>query len=213
MRILVNNGPVVRRLVAAGYGDLLGHLFTPRGGALTTHLDLPVALDNGAFLGFDPDAFRRHAAALATHPRLLWVACPDVVADAAATRALFDAWAPELAAVPLAYVLQDGATMQTVPWDGIAAVFIGGSTAWKLGPEAADIVREAHFRGKWVHMGRVNTMRRLRIAYDLGCHSVDGSKLTRWSATHLPRALAEVRWLTHQVRFHVQHPNGEEPTV
>jgi hypothetical protein len=38
-------------------------------------------------------------------------------------------------------------------------------------------VRDARRRGKWVHMGRVNGLRRLRIALDFGVDSVDGTFL------------------------------------
>jgi hypothetical protein len=205
VRVLVSYGPVMRALAESGFAPYLGHLFTPRGGERTAHPDLPIALDNGAFSGFDAAAFRRMVAGFAGHPRLAWIACPDVVGDATATRALFDTWRPELAGLPLAYVLQDGATSAAVPWDAVTAVFVGGSTEWKLGRESCALTAEARRRGKWVHMGRVNTMRRLRIAFDRGCASVDGSKLTRWPATHLPRAVAEVRWLEQQGSLAVVH--------
>ena len=42
-----------------------------------------------------------------------------------------------------------------------------------------DACREARRRGKWVHMGRVNGLRRLRIALDFGVDTVDGTSLTR----------------------------------
>ena len=41
------------------------------------------------------------------------------------------------------------------PWREFDAVFIGGDTAWKLGPEARRIVRICKEHGKHVHMGRV----------------------------------------------------------
>lgn len=54
-----------------------------------------------------------------------------------------------------AYVLQDGQEHLPVPWEEIDAVFIGGSTAWKLGPHAARLVAQARARSKHCHLGRV----------------------------------------------------------
>ncbi len=41
-------------------------------------------------------------------------------------------------------------------WHRLDALFVGGSTYFKLGPTAAGLVREAKRRGLWTHMGRVN---------------------------------------------------------
>lgn len=51
----------------------------------------------------------------------------------------------------------------------------GGSTAWKLGPEARAIAVEARQRGVVVHMGRVNSRARMRYAANIGCVSCDGT--------------------------------------
>ena len=63
------------------------------------------------------------------------------------------------------------------PWDDFDALFIGGSTSWKLGPGAAAVAYDAKLRGKWVHMGRVNSLRRMRYAESIGCDSADGTTL------------------------------------
>ena len=41
---------------------------------------------------------------------------------------------------------------------------IGGTTSWKLGPAAAGLAAQARRRGLWVHLGRVNSLKRLRYA-------------------------------------------------
>ncbi len=82
-----------------------------------------------------------------------------------------------MAGVPAALVVQDGATPANIPWDECDAIFIGGSTEWKLSPKARAIVLAAHARKKWVHMGRVNSMRRLYLALRMGCQSADGTFL------------------------------------
>jgi hypothetical protein len=49
---------------------------------------------------------------------------------------------------PIALVAQDGLEPLPVPWEQLEALFIGGSSRWKLGPHAARLVREAKERGK-----------------------------------------------------------------
>lgn len=90
-----------------------------------------------------------------------------------------------------AIVLQDECTPSAIPWDEIDAVFVGGTTRWKVGQQSEACCREAKRRGKWVHMGRVNSLKRLNAAAYFGCDSVDGTfikfgprvnakKLIRW---------------------------------
>jgi hypothetical protein len=163
----------------------LGHLLTPDNGNSVDSLlktGLPIACDNSAFSGFDPARFCTMLGRIAGKPGCRFVACPDVVGDAAATARLFAVWQPVLAtmSLPVALVLQDGQEAVGVPWDRIDAVFVGGSTAFKLGPVAASLIREAKSRGLWAHCGRVNTKQRFRYAFELGCDSVDGSGFSRW---------------------------------
>src|SRR5205085_2383649 len=81
--------------------------------------------------------------------RLLFVAAPDVVGDAAATLARFRLWLPALRyhALPVAFVAQDGQEDLPVPWEAMTALFVGGTTAWKEGPAAAGLIQEAKARG------------------------------------------------------------------
>ncbi len=58
-------------------------------------------------------------------------------------------------------VAQDGLHPAQIPFDLLDAVFLGGSTSWKLGPAAADLATHARQHHKWVHMGRVNSLRRM----------------------------------------------------
>lgn len=88
---------------------------------------------------------------------------------------------------PVALVLQDGATPDQIPWDGIDAVFVGGSTSWKLSPVADALVAEANRRGKHAHSGRVNSLRRLRAVAMQGCGSADGTFLAFGPDVNLPR--------------------------
>jgi hypothetical protein len=78
---------------------------------------------------------------------------------------------------PVAQCAQEGMTLENIPWDEFDCLFIGGADAFKEGPLVRDACREARRRGKWVHMGRVNGLRRLRIALDFRVDSVDGTYL------------------------------------
>lgn len=166
----------------------LGQFLCPRS---RNAIVLPLwAADNAAFSKFDPVAYATMLERAAAEPtRPLFVTVPDVVGDAFRTRWRFADWYPVLKRfrLPLAYVLQDGEHTDTVPWSLIAAVFVGGSTAFKVGAQARALVVEAQRRGKWVHMGRVNTVRRLMYAQQIGCDSVDGSGFARFPDAMLPR--------------------------
>jgi hypothetical protein len=168
----------------------LGLLAVPKAGNAPEHYQgWRWAADNGAFDGFNESLFLRMLDKLSDVPGCLFLACPDVVADAAATLCLFEEWAPRLADWPLALVAQDGLTSDMVPWDQISCLFVGGSTTWKLGAEAAGLVDEANTRGKWTHMGRVNTFRRIDYALALNCDSIDGTNWSRYSRLRIPGGL------------------------
>ncbi|GAC1575027.1 MAG: hypothetical protein NVS3B18_08690 [Candidatus Dormibacteria bacterium] len=188
-----------RDIAAAMRAGQLGRVCTPNGGGKA---EGAWCADNGAFSDkWDADKWwawlQANAADAAT---CLFAALPDVVGDWAATLDRSLPWIPKVRALgyPLAIVLQDGATPDTVPWDDIDAVFIGGSTAWKLGPEARQIVAEAKRRGLWVHMGRVNSERRLRYAKHIGCDSADGTYLSFGPDVNLPRLQAWLRGVNDQ---------------
>lgn len=129
-----------------------------------------------------------------------FVTAPDVVADAAATLAESLPWLPQIRSLgyPAAFVAQDGSEAPgMVPWDDFDVLFIGGSTGWKLGAAARSLVAEAKGCGKRVHMGRVNSARRLRYAQAIGCDSVDGTFLTFGPDVNLPRLLGWLAALAH----------------
>ena len=93
-----------------------------------------------------------------------------------------------------AFVCQVGATPDNLP--DAPVLFLGGTTEWKLGPEAWAIV-DRWKTERWVHMGRVNSQRRFRTARMMGCHSVDGTYLTYGPDTNLPKLLG---WIEDQER-------------
>lgn len=181
----------------------LGHLISPRSRNdpdWFLSAGLPWAADNGAFSGFDPPAFLRMLDAIQGKPGCLFVVCPDVVGNAAATLSLFGQWRQTLAdrQLPVAYVAQDGQEQLPVPWDEMDALFIGGSTEFKLGRHAESLTKEARSRGKWAHMGRVNTRRRMRLAHAWSCNSVDGTSFSWFPDARLPKALIHLSNLDAQ---------------
>lgn len=167
---------------------------------------LPYAADNNCFSGLDAPAFLRMLAALVGRPSPLFVAAPDVVADARATLRAFAVWGPlvrELG-LPVALVGQDGLTPDAAPWDDLDAYFVGGSTAWKLSRESYLLTQEAKERGKHLHMGRVNSLERIKVAAVWGCDTIDGTANAIRPDVRLPEA---VRWIDQALAY------AAEPTL
>lgn len=126
---------------------------------------LPWAADNGAFTRcFDADLFLGWLESMRPfRPTCLFVAAPDVYGDAPGTLHAFAEWAQRLDGWPLAFVAQDGQEELDLPDPGLwAALFVGGSTAWKLSPAAVTVIRRAQGLRKRVHVGRVNYRQRYR---------------------------------------------------
>lgn len=124
----------------------------------------------------------------------LFATAPDVVCDAASTFRRGYKLMHHLRrhGLPAAFVAQNGLETMDMArrawfWDELDCLFLGGDDAWKLGPAAAWLAGEALARRKWVHMGRVNSHRRLQHADRIGCHSVDGSFLAYGPAINLDR--------------------------
>lgn len=127
--------------------------------------------------------------------RCMFATAPDVVGDAEATRVESRPWLPAIRSlgVPAAFVAQDGCEQGLIPWGEFDVLFLGGSTEWKLGPAAALVTRVATGLGIPVHMGRVNSRRRLKIADEFGCTSADGTYLAFGPEKNLPRLMAWLR--------------------
>jgi hypothetical protein len=181
---------------AIAFERRIGLMLQPRS-ALHTHVHkFPTwAADNGAFTkargGFSAARFRRMLALpeLQTHgDRCEFVVAPDCLivhpdgtidGDARGTLEQFEPWAVEIRdrGFPVAFVAQNGveAMLDAVPWELVDVLFIGGDTAWKLGDAARACAAEARHRGKGVHMGRVNSCRRLAAAAAILADTADGT--------------------------------------
>jgi hypothetical protein len=109
--------------------------------------------------------------------------------------------------IPVALVAQNGADAHVAMWDCAEqwdVLFVGGApecprcswvridpadrrercplcaselSEWKLSGAAELCVREARLAGKWVHVGRVNSWRRLDLVANWNVDSVDGTYL------------------------------------
>jgi hypothetical protein len=193
--------PTLHRLskTPAGRGRL-GHLVQPRAWNEPEELlatGLPFALDNDGFKGFDWPRFRAMLDTWERHGPL-FITMPDMVGNAHATLTMTHGYGRMVddaeGLTPFALVLQDG--MEDLDCDfwfaQHSALFIGGSTRWKLSRACYDLVQHGRQLGKWVHMGRVNSFRRLRTAFEWGCDSVDGTGFTKAPDVLVPRFL---RWL------------------
>jgi hypothetical protein len=190
-RPLYLSGAVRSELVGL---ERLGFMRTPNMGNKSS-LGMPWGADTGCFSSrgvrdFDLDAYLGWLDAndAAT---CLFATAPDRVGDPVVTLELSAPVLPLIRArgYKAALVAQDGLENLTVPWESFDVLFIGGSTEWKLGPGAASLIREAKRRGKWVHMGRVNSGRRYSYAAELGCDSTDGTFLAFGPTVNLPRLL------------------------
>lgn len=175
----------------------LGLLVTP---ATSLHLQIgcyPVyGADNGCYVaskkgrGFDPEGWLRwleklprEGCAFAALPDVLeWFTDPETGADfcvgnleATLERSARYAEQVRSLGLPVALVAQDGLlSLEQVPFE-VDALFVGGSDGYKLGPEAAGLCREASEAGKWVHVGRVNSYKRLAYCASIGADSADGT--------------------------------------
>lgn len=120
----------------------------------------------------------------------LFVTVPDVVADGPATLVRFRLWCPviERYELPKALVAQNGMEHLDLPWDHFDALFIGGDTEWKLSLAAARLIFQAKQRDKWVHIGRVNSVKRRAWFESLGADSYDGTGWSKFSRAMLPLA-------------------------
>jgi len=182
--------PEVREAMSAG---LLGCIVTPKQGNLIPD-GATWCADNGCFGKGYPgdDVWWKWLVARPDRERCAFAVAPDVVADAAATLERSEPWLARIRdlGIPAALVAQDGLEREIVPWDTFDVLFVGGSTEWKLGGAARDLVAEAKRRGKAVHMGRVNSRKRFRYADAIGCDSVDGTHIAFGPDENLPVVLS-----------------------
>lgn len=111
---------------------------------------------------------------------------PDIVGEGRQSLNLSTTWLPwVLERTRLALIaVQDGMTPDDVrPLLRLrVGLFVGGTTEWKLGtlPLWGSLARETN---TYLHVGRVNTARRIRYCASVGAHSFDGTSVSRFAVT------------------------------
>lgn len=160
---------------------------------------VPFCIDNEVFSGkFQVDTWLK-AIELANQYKstCLFVVIPDVlhrlsddsvIGDCVATLEQFHRYREMVKDLPVALVSQDGIYKHAdkIPWNDFDCLFVGGSDTHKLGMEGGWIIQEAKARGKWVHVGRVNSVKRIK----------DFWQADSWDGTHLGFYPSDVK------RFH-----------
>jgi hypothetical protein len=182
----------------AGHHNL-GQLITPHDGNKIRG-DMPWAADNAAYSNWDRVKWLKMLNRIDGMNPLFCVA-PDVVGDAKATLKRLKITSPMIRkrGLKCALALQDGNDAIGIRWNLIDALFIGGSTEFKLGAYSKYAIGAAKERGMWVHMGRVNSHARLQYARECGCDSVDGSGYSMFPNQKLIPALRFLE--TEQLRL------------
>jgi hypothetical protein len=151
------------------------------------------ALDNGAWSAFVQQQPFDEAAFSIALDRLGeaadWIVLPDIVAGGLASLDFSLKWKERLRGMPtrMLIAVQDGMQIDDVAslLSPAVGLFIGGTTEWKEATAQAwgSLARRRHCH---LHVGRVNSARRIRICAAAGADSFDGSGVSRY-AKALPR--------------------------
>ncbi len=184
-------------LHAAGWGFFL----TPDANTLGDWVG-PYAVDNGAWKAYNQGTEWQEGPFISLVARLGggadFVVAPDIVEGGAESLALSLAWLPRLLEQCDRVLLpvQDG----MIPADVVphlsarVGLFVGGSTEWKLA-NLRRFCAPAVRLGAWAHVGRVNSVRRIRACLAAGASSFDGTSVSRYAKT-LPPLDAARRQIT-----------------
>lgn len=164
-----NTGVIVKELFH-NYPDKIALLLNPQ--CIRPHqFKYRYAIDNNAFKKFDEKQFFKMLDESKKHKPPMFVVCPDVVGCHDRTIALWKIYQPILKRYnyKIAFVAQDGCKPENVP-ENADYVFVGGLDPWKI-----ENIHKFIGLGKPVHVGRVNSLSRLKYCQDLGVNSVDGT--------------------------------------
>lgn len=167
------------------------------------------ALDNGAWThrndpgGWSEDDFMRLLVDFGE--RADWVALPDIVMGGGNSLALSLHWLPVVIKHTSRVLLPVQNGMEPRHVEAVVGprcgIFIGGDTDWKLST-LQQWCNMGHAAKAWVHVGRVNSERRIRMCLAAGADSFDGTSGTRFAVNtpRLTRALPSLKLF---------HPKGE----
>jgi len=148
------------------------------------------ALDNGAWSAFVAgarfDAGRFRACVAQMGAGADWIVVPDIVCGGRESLRFSLSWLDEILMVgpPVLLAVQNGMKASDLRHHvgGRVGLFVGGDTAWKEAtlPVWGRLARE---RTCYLHVGRVNSARRIRLCAMAGADSFDGSSASRYSKT------------------------------
>lgn len=185
MIVLITSGLKIHKDNVNNNLDRYGNLVTPRCKAGITRNKGVIGVDNDRFNKFySNESFLKLLIYLSTFKekeRIKFIAAPDVPFNSQETLKDYFNWYPlikNILNLPVALVTQDGMTFDNLEWDKIDAIFVGGSTEWKLGIESQKIIKKAQELKKWVHVGRVNTPDRFNLCRFLQVNSIDGTSFS-----------------------------------
>lgn len=175
----------VAALRAAGWGLMIsaGERRHPEGFARW-------CIDNGAWSAFTQGHAFNGTAFVEVYQRLGpgadFVVLPDIVAGGSRSLAFSLSWRDRLGAplCPLLLAVQDGMNVADVAElvEPALGIFVGGTTEWKEAtlPQWGEL---AHHRGAYLHVGRVNSARRVALCAMAGADSIDGTSVSRFAET------------------------------
>ena len=174
------NANMLLGYLAGKHEGKIGMMVSPATNWYKQHSFIPYSIDNGIYADtvagrkweFEPFLKLLYKAKESpVDPEFIVV--PDELFDAKKTKEKFKYYSEHIKNLGfkfrLAMAVQDGMTPNDIPSKDVVA-FIGGSTKFKQ-EKTADFIKA----GFDVHVGRVNTLKRLFWAKQLGCVSVDGS--------------------------------------
>lgn len=153
----------------------------------------PYAVDNGAWTAFNQKRPFNEALFSSVLKKLGrgadWVVVPDIVEGGLKSLEFSLRWLPRVASESRRQLVavQDGMSPGDVECllSPTVGLFVGGSTDWKLGTMRSWGELAAK-RQCWLHIGRVNSERRIALCAAAGAHSFDGTSATKFSV-NIPR--------------------------
>jgi hypothetical protein len=214
--VIYLSGCVTQTMLAHPRPDL-GVMLQPGMGNAIPFAWLPWAADNGCYAQgerFDAGEWLAWLGSLRPHRgTCLFATAPDVVGDWSPSWARSQLYLPTIQQLGFrpALVAQDGMPLRALDLGGFDVLFIGGTDEFKLSEDAYELAAKAHRQGRWVHMGRVNSLRRLTACRVSLIDSADGTFVKFGPDRNLPQVYD---WLdTLQQQSVLTPPRVELPRV
>jgi len=186
--MLVDHEPqyIIQKISEHDYLNNYGVLITPgtfrKPDKTLTH-NVMWSIDNFAFTKFPENKFKKLLETYKEFSHLCsWVTSPDTFADYPSTLKRFYQWSQYInhMGYKRAIVIQNNAHKYKIPYDDLDCVFVGCSDEYKFSHYVLDIVQECKSRNIVTHMGRVNSIKRIKWCFENGFDTVDGSSYARF---------------------------------